>query len=158
MRALFLTYRVEDGKSKMCGATLLGRDTTDDLGAIVQRLLRVEGALLAREALHDHLGVLIDPHLGGCAHPTHAHEEGTPQRAVPRRHYFNNLKSPRHGELGTTRHSEGDRSIAQFLGRGDDEDRPSPYPMFKVAFRIDELRVRCELVPYWAIQPGLLVL
>ncbi len=41
-------------------ATFAWGDTTDQLGTIVQRLLRMKGALLPCEALADHLGVLVD--------------------------------------------------------------------------------------------------
>src|SRR5690606_20706694 len=42
------------------GAALARGHAADDLGAVVEHLLGVEGALLAGEALHDHLGVLVD--------------------------------------------------------------------------------------------------
>eukprot|EP01137_Pigoraptor_chileana_P004132 Opistho-2@45410 len=52
--------RVEDGKTKMRRAALSRRDTTNELGAILDGLLAVECTLLAGEALADDLCVLVD--------------------------------------------------------------------------------------------------
>lgn len=41
----------------MCLACLLGIRAPDDIGAVVDRALGVEGALLAGETLHEELGV-----------------------------------------------------------------------------------------------------
>jgi hypothetical protein len=43
-----------------CSAALAGRDAADQVGAVGDGLLGVEGALLAGEALADDLGVLVD--------------------------------------------------------------------------------------------------
>lgn len=50
---LYLLDTVKHGKVKVRLATLAGRHAADHLGAIFQRLLAVEGALLAGEALAD---------------------------------------------------------------------------------------------------------
>ena len=48
-------------------AALAGGHATDHVGAVVDGLLGVEGALLAREALADDLGVLGQGHVNvGC--------------------------------------------------------------------------------------------
>ena len=76
----YLSDGVEHGEAKVSAATLhlsvsaiadnaaraclAGRNATNHLGAILDRLLAVEGALLAGEALADDLGVLIDHHVG----------------------------------------------------------------------------------------------
>jgi hypothetical protein len=51
--------RVEHGQVQVLLTTAARRDAADDLGAVLDALFRVEGALLAGEALHDHLGVLV---------------------------------------------------------------------------------------------------
>jgi hypothetical protein len=51
---------VEDRQVDMGGATLARGHAANNLGAVLDHLSGVEGALLAGEALHDHLGVLID--------------------------------------------------------------------------------------------------
>src|SRR5690348_4952528 len=53
-------HGVEHRQADVFGAALAGRDSADQLGAVIQRLLRMEGALLAGEALADDLGVFVD--------------------------------------------------------------------------------------------------
>src|SRR5690348_2576350 len=55
-----IAHGVEHRQADVFGAALAGRDAADQLGAVVQRLLRMEGALLAGEALADDFGVLVD--------------------------------------------------------------------------------------------------
>lgn len=50
----------EDGETEMGLAGLLGVGSSDDLGAVVDGLLGVEGSLLSGEALVEHLGVGVD--------------------------------------------------------------------------------------------------
>lgn len=50
----------EDGEVEMGLASLLGVGTTDDLGAVVDGLLGVEGTLLTGETLEQDLGVAVD--------------------------------------------------------------------------------------------------
>jgi hypothetical protein len=54
----------EDGLAQVCLAGLLGVGTTDDLGAVLNGLLGVEGTLLAGEALEDDLGLVVDAEVG----------------------------------------------------------------------------------------------
>ena len=51
-------------------AAFAGRDAADHLGAVGDRLLGMEGAVLAGEALADDLGVLVDEdgHSRGLLH------------------------------------------------------------------------------------------
>lgn len=51
---------IADNAARAC---LAGRNATNHLGAVLDRLLAVEGALLASEALADDLGVLVDHHV-----------------------------------------------------------------------------------------------
>mmetsp|Transcript_39579 Transcript_39579/g.73797 ORF Transcript_39579/g.73797 Transcript_39579/m.73797 type:complete len:348 (+) Transcript_39579:63-1106(+) len=55
----------EDRQVHVRGAALLRVHTTDHLRPVVNRLRAVEGSLPSCHALADHLGVLVDPHLGG---------------------------------------------------------------------------------------------
>ncbi len=55
-----LLDRTEDGQTKVGLTSLLGRDTTDELGAVLESLLAVEGSGLAGEALADDARVLVD--------------------------------------------------------------------------------------------------
>jgi len=50
----------EDGPAEMLRAGLLGVRAADDIGAVVDGLLCVEAALLAGEALEQHLCVAVD--------------------------------------------------------------------------------------------------
>lgn len=50
----------EDGLAQVCLSGLLGVGATDDLGAVLNGLLGVEGSLLASEALEDDLGLVVD--------------------------------------------------------------------------------------------------
>ena len=59
-----LGHGVEHGQVDVRLPALAGRHATHHVGAVLDGLLRVERTLLAREALADHLGVLVDPHLG----------------------------------------------------------------------------------------------
>lgn len=56
----------EDGLAQVNLASLLGVGTTDDVGAILDGLLSVEGALLASETLVDDLGLVVDPQVHDC--------------------------------------------------------------------------------------------
>src|SRR5690606_24466916 len=51
---------VEHRQAEVLAAALARRHAADDLGAVVDHLLGVEGALGAGEALDDDLGVLVD--------------------------------------------------------------------------------------------------
>ena len=51
---------VEHRQPQMHGAALAGRSAADDLGAVFERLLRMERAILAGEALGDDFGVGVD--------------------------------------------------------------------------------------------------
>src|SRR5690606_10610928 len=51
---------VEHRQTEVFGAALARRYTADHFGAVCNRLLRVQGALRAGEALADYLGVLVD--------------------------------------------------------------------------------------------------
>ena len=53
-------HGVKTGKTDMRRATLAGRHAAHHLGAIGNRLLGVEGAVVAGDALADDLGVLVD--------------------------------------------------------------------------------------------------
>ncbi len=55
-----LLDRAEDGEAEVGLTGLLGRDTANELGAVFEGLLAVEGAGLAGEALADDAGVLVD--------------------------------------------------------------------------------------------------
>lgn len=70
----YLLHRVKDRETEVGLATLSGRDTADHLGAVLDSLLAVEGALLAREALADDLGVLVDEHASRGAHRATRHD------------------------------------------------------------------------------------
>src|SRR5262249_19558028 len=59
-RLLRIGDRVEHRQTEMLLAAAARRDAGDDLGAVVEALLRVERALLAGEPLADHLGVAVD--------------------------------------------------------------------------------------------------
>ena len=64
-----LFHGVEHGLAQVHGPTLLGGHATHDLSPeVIDGLLRVEGALLSREALDDDARVLVDPDLGRGAH------------------------------------------------------------------------------------------
>src|SRR5262249_53490046 len=52
--------RVEHGQPEMTGAAFARRCAADHFGAVSDRLLGMEGAVLAGEALADDLGVLVD--------------------------------------------------------------------------------------------------
>src|SRR6185436_5114607 len=58
---------VEHRKTEMRRAAFARRGATDHLGAVGDRLLGMEGAVLAREALADDLGVLADEDAHGHA-------------------------------------------------------------------------------------------
>ena len=62
---------VEHGALEMLCAALAGRDAADDVGAVGDRLLRVEGAFLAGEALNDQACVFVDQY-AHCAPPARA--------------------------------------------------------------------------------------
>src|SRR5262249_5625988 len=66
---LRLGHRVEHGQPEMTGAAFAWRCAADHFGAVSDRLLGMEGAVLAGEALADDLGVLVDEdgHRGCCA-------------------------------------------------------------------------------------------
>ena len=51
---------VEDGQIQVGLAAATGRDTADDLGAVIEALLTMKGALLAGETLANHLRILVD--------------------------------------------------------------------------------------------------
>src|SRR6185312_15986800 len=55
-----VAHGVEHREADVLAAALAGRNAADQLGAVIQRLLRMEGALLAGEALADDLGVFVD--------------------------------------------------------------------------------------------------
>mmetsp|Transcript_63472 Transcript_63472/g.200752 ORF Transcript_63472/g.200752 Transcript_63472/m.200752 type:complete len:332 (-) Transcript_63472:58-1053(-) len=64
VRALLgLSHRVEHGEAEVSGATLLWGHATDHVGAIGNRLLRVEGAVLAGKPLADDLSMLVHEHI-----------------------------------------------------------------------------------------------
>ena len=50
---------VEYGQIEVLGAAFAGRDAADDVGAVRDRLLGMEGAFLAGEALHEQPCVLL---------------------------------------------------------------------------------------------------
>jgi hypothetical protein len=52
-------HRVEHGQIEVLFATAAGRDAADHPGAVLDAVLGVERALLARESLADDLGVLV---------------------------------------------------------------------------------------------------
>lgn len=54
----------EHWQSQVFGARLVGRDTANHLGAIFDRLLRVERSLLSREALADDFSVRSNLQIG----------------------------------------------------------------------------------------------
>jgi hypothetical protein len=54
----------KDGLAQMCLSGLLGVGTTDDLSAVLNGLLGVEGTLLSSEALEDDLGLVVDAEVG----------------------------------------------------------------------------------------------
>lgn len=56
---LGLRHRSEDGQSQMLGASLLGGNAADQLGAVLQSLLAVERALFAGESLADHPRIAV---------------------------------------------------------------------------------------------------
>src|SRR5690606_37135244 len=60
-----LAHGVEHRQLDVGGAALAGGHAADDLGAVLHHLGGMEGALLAGEALHDHLRVLVDQN-GHC--------------------------------------------------------------------------------------------
>ena len=51
----------------MGGAGFFGGDSSDHLGAIVEGLLGLEGALISSHSLADDFGVFINPDVGGSA-------------------------------------------------------------------------------------------
>ncbi len=53
-------HRIEDREPQVLGSSLAGGDPADHLGPIGERLLRMEGALGAGEALTNDLGIFID--------------------------------------------------------------------------------------------------
>src|SRR6185437_1781805 len=53
-------HGVENRQADVFAAALAGRDAAHQFGAVIQRLLRMERALLAGEALADDFGVLVD--------------------------------------------------------------------------------------------------
>ena len=61
---LGLQHRVEHGEAEVHLAALARGHAAHHVGAVLQRLLGVEGALLAGEALADDLGLLGQPHVG----------------------------------------------------------------------------------------------
>src|SRR5690606_30662250 len=67
-RLLRLRHGIEDRQIEMRRAAAPGRHAGHDLRAVVEALLRVKRALLAREALADHLRVFIDQN-AHCAAP-----------------------------------------------------------------------------------------
>ncbi|EJK61929.1 hypothetical protein THAOC_17492, partial [Thalassiosira oceanica] len=60
--------RVEHGQVEVGLPALPGGDAPDHVGPVLDGLGRVEGPLLAREALADDAGGRVDPHLGPGAH------------------------------------------------------------------------------------------
>lgn len=56
---LCLRNGCKDGQTQMLSAALLGRNAANELGAILQRLLAVEGALFAGESLADDARVAV---------------------------------------------------------------------------------------------------
>ena len=65
---LGLLHAVEHGQAEMLGAALARRHAPDHVGPVRDGVLRVERALLPREALADDLGVAVHPDVGGGAH------------------------------------------------------------------------------------------
>ena len=59
----YLLDGVEHGESEVLRAALALPDAADHVGAVLDGLLRVEGALLPREALADHARLLVDLHV-----------------------------------------------------------------------------------------------
>ena len=59
-RGLGLAHRVEHGQAQMRGAAFAGRGAAHHLGAVGDRLLGMERALIAGEALADDARVLVD--------------------------------------------------------------------------------------------------
>src|SRR5690348_3039921 len=55
-----VAHGVVNRQADVLGAALAGRDAANQFGAVVQRLLRMEGALVTGKALADDLGVLVD--------------------------------------------------------------------------------------------------
>ena len=51
---------VEHGTTEMLGAALAWGDASDDLGAVLDHLLRVESAFAASHSAHNRAGVLVD--------------------------------------------------------------------------------------------------
>jgi len=56
---LGLRHRGEDGQSQVLGASLLGGNAADQLGAVLQSLLAVERSLFAGESLADHSRIAV---------------------------------------------------------------------------------------------------
>ena len=54
---------VEDGEAEVFGAALASPDAADHVGPVLDGLLRVEGALLPREALADDARLLVELHV-----------------------------------------------------------------------------------------------
>src|SRR5262249_5785327 len=63
---LRLRHSVEDGQAEMSGAAFARRSAPDHLGAVGDRLLGMERAVLASETLADDLGVLVDENGHAC--------------------------------------------------------------------------------------------
>ena len=59
-RCAYLAHGTKHRQAEVQGAGLLGVDTPDHVRAVLDGLLAVEGARLAREALADHLSMLED--------------------------------------------------------------------------------------------------
>ena len=53
-------HGIEHRQAKMCGAAFAGRGATDHLGAIGDRRFGMKGAVLARKALANDFGILVD--------------------------------------------------------------------------------------------------
>jgi hypothetical protein len=60
---------VEHRQAEMGAPALAGRDAADDVGAVIQHLLGVEGALVAGDALDDDRGGLVDEDAHGAVSP-----------------------------------------------------------------------------------------
>lgn len=61
---LGLARAAEDWQAQVFRAGFFGIHTTNHLGAVLHGLLDVKCALLPGHALANHLGVLVNPHLG----------------------------------------------------------------------------------------------
>lgn len=65
-RVFRLAHCAENGQAEVLLAGLRRRDTSDDLRAIVERLLAVERSLLSRESLHNHFRVRSQAQVAPC--------------------------------------------------------------------------------------------